>query len=232
MSGRPGWTGASSWRCRDLRDVTLSGGAGRVHRQSALRRAPGQRARGPRRGPAAGALLQARNPGWTLCAFSADMGFEREYGRRATPPQDAITTDASNANITFLSGSLNEVHKAMKPIFNRAPLTPNTLAPLPLGAIKPGGLAEGSAAHPGGQACPDTLFEMWDDVGENCGMAGRRRRRLGARALLSGRTDSAGMGAGRRKPEGTAACAISNGSSPASARTAGSARKRTTTTGR
>lgn len=27
--------------------------------------------------------LQERNPGWTLCAFSADMGFEREYGRRA-----------------------------------------------------------------------------------------------------------------------------------------------------
>ena len=29
-------------------------------------------------------LLQQRHPGWTLCAFSADMGFEREYGRRAT----------------------------------------------------------------------------------------------------------------------------------------------------
>ena len=29
-------------------------------------------------------LLQARHPGWTLCAFSSDMGFEREYGRRAT----------------------------------------------------------------------------------------------------------------------------------------------------
>ena len=28
--------------------------------------------------------LQERNPGWSLCAFSADMGFEREYGRRAT----------------------------------------------------------------------------------------------------------------------------------------------------
>ena len=28
--------------------------------------------------------LQKRHPGWTLCAFSADMGFEREYGRRAT----------------------------------------------------------------------------------------------------------------------------------------------------
>lgn len=29
-------------------------------------------------------LLQRRCPGWTLCAFSADMGFEREFGRRAT----------------------------------------------------------------------------------------------------------------------------------------------------
>lgn len=28
--------------------------------------------------------LQKRHPGWKLCAFSADMGFEREYGRRAT----------------------------------------------------------------------------------------------------------------------------------------------------
>ncbi len=27
--------------------------------------------------------LQERHPGWSLCAFSADMGFEREYGRRA-----------------------------------------------------------------------------------------------------------------------------------------------------
>ena len=29
-------------------------------------------------------LLQQRCPGWKLGAFSADMGFEREYGRRAT----------------------------------------------------------------------------------------------------------------------------------------------------
>ena len=28
--------------------------------------------------------LQGRFPGWKLCAFSADMGFEKEYGRRAT----------------------------------------------------------------------------------------------------------------------------------------------------
>ena len=28
--------------------------------------------------------LQKRFPGWKLCAFSADTGFEREYGRRAT----------------------------------------------------------------------------------------------------------------------------------------------------
>ena len=29
-------------------------------------------------------LLMKRSPGWSLCAFSADMGFEREFGRRAT----------------------------------------------------------------------------------------------------------------------------------------------------
>ncbi|NLF27343.1 MAG: class I SAM-dependent RNA methyltransferase, partial [Clostridiales bacterium] len=29
-------------------------------------------------------LLHGRCPGWTLCAFSADMGFERAYGRRAS----------------------------------------------------------------------------------------------------------------------------------------------------
>ena len=28
--------------------------------------------------------LHRRFPGWTLCALSADMGFEKEYGRRAT----------------------------------------------------------------------------------------------------------------------------------------------------
>ena len=28
--------------------------------------------------------LQKRCPGWKLCAFSADLGFEKEYGRRAT----------------------------------------------------------------------------------------------------------------------------------------------------
>ncbi len=28
--------------------------------------------------------LQGRFPGWKLCAFSADMGFEKAYGRRAT----------------------------------------------------------------------------------------------------------------------------------------------------
>ena len=28
--------------------------------------------------------LQSRFPGWKLCAFSADMGFEKAYGRRAT----------------------------------------------------------------------------------------------------------------------------------------------------
>ena len=59
--------------------------AGRVHRQpaptaSGLDNAP----RRARRGPSSSAGCRERNPGWTLCAFSADMGFERAYGRRAT----------------------------------------------------------------------------------------------------------------------------------------------------
>ena len=59
----------------------------------------------------------------------------------------------------------------MKPLFNRAPLTANNLAELPLGAIKPEGWlkdqlrtqAEGLSGH---------LFEVWEDVGENCGWLG------------------------------------------------------------
>ena len=59
----------------------------------------------------------------------------------------------------------------MKPTFNRAPLVPNTLAHLPLGAIKPEGWlldqlrtqAEGLSAR---------LHEIWEDVGENCGWRG------------------------------------------------------------
>ena len=59
----------------------------------------------------------------------------------------------------------------MKPLFNRAPLTSNNLAELPLGSIKPEGWlkeqlrtqAEGLSGH---------LYEVWEDVGENCGWLG------------------------------------------------------------
>ena len=56
----------------------------------------------------------------------------------------------------------------MKPLFNRAPLTSNNLTELPLGSIKPEGWlkeqlrtqADGLSGH---------LYEVWEDVGENCG---------------------------------------------------------------
>ena len=59
----------------------------------------------------------------------------------------------------------------MKPLFNKAPLTPNALAPLPLGSIRPEDWlldqlrtqAEGLTGH---------LDEVWPDVGENCGWLG------------------------------------------------------------
>ena len=59
----------------------------------------------------------------------------------------------------------------MKPIFNRAPLTPNQMTELPLGSIQPEGWlkdqlrvqAEGLTAK---------LHEVWPDVGENCAWLG------------------------------------------------------------
>ena len=59
----------------------------------------------------------------------------------------------------------------MKPLFNRAPLTGNHLAELPLGAIKPEGWlkdqlrtqADGLSGH---------LHEIWEYVDENCGWLG------------------------------------------------------------
>ena len=59
----------------------------------------------------------------------------------------------------------------MKPLFNRAPLTSNNLTELPLGSIKPEGWlkeqlrtqADGLSGH---------LYEVWEDVGENCGWLG------------------------------------------------------------
>ena len=59
----------------------------------------------------------------------------------------------------------------MKPIFNRTPLTPNTLSPLPLGSIRPEDWLreqltiqrDGLTAH---------LDERWDAVGPACGWLG------------------------------------------------------------
>ena len=59
----------------------------------------------------------------------------------------------------------------MKPIFNRAPLTPNFRAPLALGQIEPEGwLKEQLRTQADGLS--GKLFEIWPDVGENCGWLG------------------------------------------------------------
>ena len=78
-----GLAGRIDLEVRDLREVTLAGEGGvfvcnppygerldNVRAAHAVARQLGK--------------LQERNPEWALCAFSADMGFEREYGRRAT----------------------------------------------------------------------------------------------------------------------------------------------------
>lgn len=58
-----------------------------------------------------------------------------------------------------------------KAIFNRSPLPANRLAPLPLGAIKPEGwLKEQLRTQADGIS--GRLFELWPDVGENCGWLG------------------------------------------------------------
>lgn len=78
-----GLNGRIELEVKDLRNVTRPEGAGvfvanppygerldNIHAAHAVAKQLG--------------ALQARNPGWALCAFSADMGFEREYGRRAS----------------------------------------------------------------------------------------------------------------------------------------------------
>jgi putative N6-adenine-specific DNA methylase len=81
-----GLSGRIELSVKDMRDVNLRGEPGVFianppygERLDSLRSAHAvARALG---------ALQERHPGWTLCAFSADMGFEREYGRRATRRQ-------------------------------------------------------------------------------------------------------------------------------------------------
>lgn len=78
-----GLAGRIELTVKDLRDVTLAGEPGVFIANPPY----GERLDSARAAHAIArqlGLLQRRNPGWTLCAFSADMGFEREYGRRAT----------------------------------------------------------------------------------------------------------------------------------------------------
>ena len=78
-----GLAGRIELQVKDLRDVTLAGEPGVFIANPPY----GERLDSARAAHAIArqlGLLQRRNPGWTLCVFSADMGFEREYGRRAT----------------------------------------------------------------------------------------------------------------------------------------------------
>ena len=59
----------------------------------------------------------------------------------------------------------------MKPIFNRAPLTPNTLSPLPLGSIRPEDwLLDQLETQRDGLTA--RLDEIWADVGADSGWLG------------------------------------------------------------
>lgn len=78
-----GLSGRIELSVRDLREVNLSGEPGVFIANPPY----GERLDNIRAAHAIAkqlGALQKRHPGWRLCAFSADMGFEREYGRRAT----------------------------------------------------------------------------------------------------------------------------------------------------
>ena len=78
-----GLEGRIALSVKDMRDVTLAGEPGTIIANPPY----GERLDNLRAAHAVArqlGLLQQRCPGWRLCAFSADMGFEREYGRRAT----------------------------------------------------------------------------------------------------------------------------------------------------
>ena len=54
----------------------------------------------------------------------------------------------------------------MKPMFNRAPLTQNTLAPLPLGSIRPEGWL-GDQLRVQADNLTGPLHDQWPDVGDD-----------------------------------------------------------------
>ena len=78
-----GLAGRIDLEVKDMRDVSLTGEPGVIVANPPY----GERLDDARAAHAVArqlGALQERCPGWTLCAFSADMGFERMYGRRAT----------------------------------------------------------------------------------------------------------------------------------------------------
>ena len=78
-----GLAGRIQLEVKDMREVTLTGEPGVFIANPPY----GERLDNLRAAHAVArqlGALQQRCPGWKLCAFSADMGFERAYGRRAT----------------------------------------------------------------------------------------------------------------------------------------------------
>ena len=105
-----GLAGRIELEVKDLRDVTLSGEPGvfvcnppygerldNIRAAHAVARQLGK--------------LQERNPLWSLCAFSADMGFEREYGRRATRRRRYYNGRIECEYHIFEPGNPNEARK-------------------------------------------------------------------------------------------------------------------------
>lgn len=89
---------------KDLRDVTPRGENGVV-----LCNPPYGERLGDKRAAAAVerqlSLLQERTPGWSLCAISADLGFERNFGRRADKKRRLYNGRLECEFMTFLPRS-------------------------------------------------------------------------------------------------------------------------------
>ena len=78
----------------------------------------------------------------------------------------------------------------MKPIFNRAPLTPNALSPLPLGSVRPEGWLKDQLNTQAG-AVKTRLDALWPDSLEPAALC-----RLEGLVLLAWTVDDADLKAG------------------------------------
>ena len=79
----------------------------------------------------------------------------------------ATLTAKLNANIAYS----NEELISMKPIFNRAPLVPNQMAALPLGAVRPAGWLR-EQLETAAKGLTGKLHTFWPDVKESAWRGG------------------------------------------------------------